>query len=96
MTIAGTFGFVGWEVIFIAPLILTLLAAAKLAAFRKGICMGVKEFWKATQELTEEMQETAFGGPLQKIEPLSRSFLMALTLILGIICLILVLLEISK
>lgn len=94
MTISGILNLGGWEFVFLVPIIFIFLSAKQLEALRKAICLGVKEFWKAAQELTEEMQETSFGESLRKIEPLSHSFLVALGLVLGIACLILALLEV--
>src|SRR5258705_13756487 len=51
--IAGFFG--GWEMVLILAVVLILFGAKKLPELAKGLGTGIKEFKKATREVTEEM-----------------------------------------
>jgi sec-independent protein translocase protein TatA len=53
--IAGIFG--GWEIILILAVVLILFGAKKLPELAKGLGQGIKEFKKATREVTEEIQK---------------------------------------
>lgn len=50
---AGMLG--GWEIILILAVVLILFGAKKLPELAKGLGTGIKEFKKATREVTEEM-----------------------------------------
>jgi sec-independent protein translocase protein TatA len=52
--LAGIFG--GWEVVLIFAVVLILFGAKKLPELAKGLGTGIKEFKKATREVTEEIQ----------------------------------------
>ena len=52
--LAGFFG--GWEIVLILAVVLILFGAKKLPELAKGLGQGIKEFKKATREVTEEMQ----------------------------------------
>ena len=52
--IAGFFG--GWEIILILAVVLILFGAKKLPELAKGLGTGIKEFKKATREVTDEIQ----------------------------------------
>jgi sec-independent protein translocase protein TatA len=54
--IAGIFG--GWEIVLILAVVLILFGAKKLPELAKGLGTGIKEFKKATREVTEEIQNT--------------------------------------
>ncbi len=58
----GLFNLGGGEIILILALILILFGARKLPELAKGLGQGIKEFKKATREVTDEvsnaMQET--------------------------------------
>ena len=46
----------GWEVILIIAVVLILFGAKKLPDLAKGLGTGIKEFKKATREVTDEIQ----------------------------------------
>src|ERR1044071_3166851 len=51
---AAFFG--GWEVVLILAVVLVLFGAKKLPELAKGLGQGIKEFKKATREVTDEIQ----------------------------------------
>src|SRR5947209_11077610 len=59
----GLFNLGGGEIILVLALVLILFGAKKLPELAKGLGQGIKEFKKATKEVTEEvshaMEETA-------------------------------------
>ena len=52
----GLFNLGGGEIILILALILILFGARKLPELAKGLGQGIKEFKKATKEVTDEVQ----------------------------------------
>ncbi len=52
--LASFFG--GWQVILIIAIILILFGAKKIPELAKGLGTGIKEFKKATKEVTDEIQ----------------------------------------
>jgi sec-independent protein translocase protein TatA len=52
--LAGIFG--GWEVVLIFAVVLILFGAKKLPELAKGLGTGIREFKKATREVTDEIQ----------------------------------------
>jgi sec-independent protein translocase protein TatA len=50
---AGMLG--GWEIILILAVVLILFGAKKLPELAKGLGTGIKEFKKATREVTDEV-----------------------------------------
>lgn len=46
----------GWEVVLIFAVILILFGAKKLPELARGLGTGIKEFKKATREVTDEIQ----------------------------------------
>lgn len=46
----------GWEIILILAVVLILFGAKKLPELAKGLGTGIKEFKKATKEVTDEIQ----------------------------------------
>jgi twin arginine-targeting protein translocase, TatA/E family len=50
---AGMLG--GWEIILILAVVLILFGAKKLPELAKGLGTGIKEFKKATREVTDEI-----------------------------------------
>jgi len=50
---AGVLG--GWEIVLILAVVLVLFGAKKLPELAKGLGQGIKEFKKATREVTEEV-----------------------------------------
>lgn len=47
--------FSGWQIILIVAVILVLFGAKKIPEFAKGLGHGIKEFKKATREVTDEI-----------------------------------------
>ena len=62
---AGIIG--GWEIVLILAVVLILFGAKKLPELAKGLGSGIKEFKKATREVTDEistaMDETPPSPP---------------------------------
>src|SRR5947208_9520496 len=54
----GLFNLGGGEIILILALILILFGAKKLPELAKGLGSGIKEFKKATREVTDEIQHS--------------------------------------
>ena len=67
----GLFNLGGGEIILILALVLILFGAKKLPELAKGLGTGIKEFKKATREVTEEvsnaMDDTA--PPPRRLAP---------------------------
>ena len=65
---AGFFG--GWEIVLILAVVLILFGAKKLPELAKGLGQGIKEFKKATTEVSNEihnaMDDTA--PPARRVE----------------------------
>ncbi len=51
----AVFGIGGWEVVLILGVVLVLFGAKKLPELAKGLGQGIKEFKKATREVTDEL-----------------------------------------
>jgi len=66
--LAGFFG--GWEIILILAVVLILFGAKKLPELAKGLGTGIKEFKKATREVTDEIQNA--GDPNAPASPTSK------------------------
>ena len=49
----------GGEIVLILALVLILFGAKKLPELAKGLGQGIKEFKKATREVTDEVQRSA-------------------------------------
>ncbi len=64
---AGMLG--GWEIILILAVVLILFGAKKLPELAKGLGTGIKEFKKATREVTDEIQNAADDVPPQRKLP---------------------------
>jgi sec-independent protein translocase protein TatA len=66
---AGMIG--GWEMVVILAVVLMLFGAKKLPELAKGLGQGIKEFKKATREVTDEvshaMDETP--APQRRLPP---------------------------
>ena len=58
---AGMIG--GWEMIVILAVILMLFGARKLPELAKGLGQGIKEFKKATREVTDEVTHAMDDNP---------------------------------
>jgi len=63
MSIMFAWGLGGWEVVLILVAILIIFGAKKLPELAKGLGTGIKEFKKATREVTEEIQNAAEDKP---------------------------------
>jgi len=48
----------GWEIVLILAVVLILFGAKKLPELAKGLGQGIKEFKKATKEVTDELQSS--------------------------------------
>jgi sec-independent protein translocase protein TatA len=59
--VAGMFG--GWEVVLIFGAILMLFGAKKVPELMGGLGKGIKEFKKATREVTDELQSAMDEQP---------------------------------
>jgi sec-independent protein translocase protein TatA len=53
----------GWEVVVILAVVLILFGAKKLPELARGLGQGIKEFKKATREVTDEIQNAADDTP---------------------------------
>ncbi len=58
-TTLAVFGLGGWEVILILAVVLILFGAKKLPELARGLGQGIKEFKKASNEVTSELQRAA-------------------------------------
>jgi sec-independent protein translocase protein TatA len=54
----GLFSLGGGEIILVLALVLILFGAKKLPELAKGLGQGIKEFKKATREVTDEIQNS--------------------------------------
>src|SRR5436190_17901902 len=54
-TTLAVLGLGGWEILLILAVVLILFGAKKLPELAKGLGQGIKEFKKATREVTEEI-----------------------------------------
>jgi sec-independent protein translocase protein TatA len=65
---AGFFG--GWEIVLILAVVLILFGAKKLPELAKGLGQGIKEFKKATNEVSNEinsaMDDSRYTNPRQE------------------------------
>ena len=53
----------GWEIVLILAVVLILFGAKKLPELAKGLGSGIKEFKKATREVTDEIQNATDENP---------------------------------
>ena len=65
--LAGFFG--GWEIVLILAVVLLLFGAKKLPELAKGLGTGIKEFKKATREVTDEIQNAPTEKPAAPAAP---------------------------
>jgi sec-independent protein translocase protein TatA len=66
----GLFNLGGGEIILILALVLILFGAKKLPELARGLGQGIKEFKKATREVTDEVQNAMDDTPPQPAKPL--------------------------
>lgn len=62
----AAFGLGATEIIVICAAVLILFGAKKIPEFMKGLGTGVKEFKKATKEVTDEIQNAGEDKPAQQ------------------------------
>jgi len=62
-TMLAVFGLGGWEVILILAVVLILFGAKKLPELAKGLGQGIREFKKASNEVTSELQRAVDEDP---------------------------------
>ena len=62
----AVFGIGGWEVILILAVVLILFGAKKLPDLAKGLGQGIREFKKATSEVTQEIQNATREDTTQR------------------------------
>lgn len=67
----GLFNLGGGEIILILALVLILFGAKKLPELAKGLGSGIKEFKKATREVTDEIQTAMDDTPHTPTTPKS-------------------------
>jgi sec-independent protein translocase protein TatA len=65
--LASFFG--GWEIILILAVVLLLFGAKKLPELAKGLGTGIKEFKKATRDVTDEIQNAQTETPPKPAAP---------------------------
>ena len=53
----------GWEWVVVLLAVLLLFGAKKIPELAKGLGTGIKEFKKATREVTDEIQNTTTDAP---------------------------------
>lgn len=58
---AGVIG--GWELVLILAVVLILFGAKKLPELAKGLGTGIKEFKKATRDVSEDLQRAMEEEP---------------------------------
>lgn len=59
----------GWEIVLILAVVLILFGAKKLPELAKGLGQGIKEFKKATREVTEEMTNAMDDTQQRRLPP---------------------------
>src|SRR5512141_217170 len=65
----GIFNLGGGEIILILALILIMFGAKKLPELAKGLGTGIKEFKKATREVTDEVSNAMDETPQRRLPP---------------------------
>jgi sec-independent protein translocase protein TatA len=61
----------GWEMVLILAVILMLFGAKKLPELARGLGSGIKEFKKATREVTDEINSAIEDTPQRRYPPSS-------------------------
>lgn len=64
---AGILG--GWEMVTILVVVLILFGAKKVPELAKGLGQGIREFKKASREVTDEIQNAQEETPAQRKLP---------------------------
>ena len=65
-TMLAVFGLGGWEVVLILAVVLILFGAKKLPELAKGLGQGIREFKKASNEITNELQRAGEDDSAQR------------------------------
>jgi sec-independent protein translocase protein TatA len=65
ITFAAMLG--GWEIVLILAVVLILFGAKKIPELAKGLGSGIKEFKKATREVTDEINNASDEQPARKL-----------------------------
>ncbi len=68
----GLFNLGGGEIILVLLLVLILFGARKIPELAKGLGQGIKEFKKATREVTDEIQNAVDDHPYSTLPPKDR------------------------
>lgn len=68
-TMLAVFGLGGWEVVLILAVVLILFGAKKLPELAKGLGHGIREFKKASSEITSELQRAGEEDSSQRQAP---------------------------
>jgi len=63
MTTLAVLGIGGWEMVLILAVVLVLFGAKRLPELAKGLGQGIKEFKKATRDVTDEIQRSVEEDP---------------------------------
>jgi sec-independent protein translocase protein TatA len=63
----------GWEIVLILAVVLILFGAKKLPELAKGLGTGIKEFKKATREVSDELQNSMDDSSVNRSRPLPPS-----------------------
>ncbi len=63
----------GWEWIVVILAVLLLFGAKKIPELARGLGTGIKEFKKATREVTEELQSATEDKPQQQRAAISNT-----------------------
>src|SRR5213075_1744619 len=68
----------GWEIVLILAVVLILFGAKKLPELAKGLGQGIKEFKKATRDVTDEIQQSMDDShysapPPKRVEPAAKT-----------------------
>jgi len=70
--ILGLFNLGGGEIILVLLLVLILFGARKIPELAKGLGQGIKEFKKATREVTDEIQNAVDDTNYSPLPPKDR------------------------
>ncbi len=65
----AAFGLGGMEVVLILAVVLILFGAKKIPELAKGLGSGIKEFKKATKEVTDEIQNSGTSNASTELQP---------------------------
>ena len=66
MKVMLAFGLGGWEWLIVILAVLLLFGAKKIPELARGLGTGIKEFKKATREVTDEIQNASNETPANK------------------------------